>query len=299
MTKLNYFRLKLTFTKLKDLLVEPVLLRDILPCEALQNYVRKYQVYRFSFETHITPPVKFHTPRPEHSITFYVRDPQKFSQINSGSVGTYPQCVVNGVYTVPLKRYGGHDFCAIKVVLQPTFLSRLKVIKVKELNNTYINAADCLGKDVLFLCEQLSGMYELKKMIEAVERFLIQLVANRCKSLEPIDKVSQFILKQNEDASLDWLAGESCLSVRQFIRRFEEHVGVSAKTFQKIVRFDKAYRLKNNNPNKDWLYIALACGYYDYQHLVKDFKKFINLTPTAFYEIEKASPERFFALHEG
>jgi len=69
--------------------------------------------------------------------------------------------------------------------------------------------------------------------------------------------------------------------------------------FQKIVRFDRAYRLRNSNPKTDWLYIALACGYYDYQHLVKDFKTFVNLTPTAFYEIEQASPERFFALHDG
>ena len=278
--------------------MEPVLLRDILPCTALQNYVRKYQVYRFSFEKHITPPVKFHTPRPEHCITFYVRDPQKFSQIHSGTIGTYPHCIVNGVYTVPLYRYGGHDFCAIKVVLQPTTLSRLKVIQVKELNNHYINAEDCFGSHISILCEQLFGMNELMKMIEAIENFL-QLVAKNCKSFEPIDKVSQFIVKQDKDVSLDWLASQSCLSIRQFIRRFEEHVGVCPKIFQKIVRFDKAYRLKNNNPNNDWLYIALACGYYDYQHLSKDFKEFINLTPPAFYEIEKASPERFFALREG
>lgn len=279
--------------------MEPVLLRNILPCVALQSYVRRYQVYRFSFEKNTVPPVKFHTPRPEHSITFYIREPQRFSPIDSETVRTYPQCVINGLYTIPLNRYGGHDFCAIKVVLQPTTLSRLRIIQVKELNNTYINAEDCLGSQVSLLCEQLFEMSEIGKVIEVIESYLIRLIEKRCKAAEPIDKVSQLIVKQDEDTSLDQLASQSCLSVRQFIRKFEERIGVSAKMFQKIVRFDRAYRLKNNHPDTDWLYIALACGYYDYQHLVKDFKTFVNLTPTAFYEIEKASPERIFALHEG
>jgi AraC-like DNA-binding protein len=207
--------------------------------------------------------------------------------------------VINGVYTVPLNRHGGHDFCAIKVVLQPTTLSRLNIIPVRELNNNYINTEDCFGKQVSFLCEQLAQMNELKKMIDTIECFLIQLFHKRCKPVEPMDKTSQYIIKQEKDVPLDWLANQSCLSIRQFIRRFEEQIGISPKTFQKLVRFDRAYRLKNNNPNKDWLYIALACGYYDYQHLAKDFKEFTHLTPPLFYEIEKTSPERSFALHEG
>jgi AraC-like DNA-binding protein len=278
--------------------VEPAVLRNILPCAALKPYVRKYQVYRFSFEKNTLPPVKFHTPRPEHSITFYVREAQKFSSINSNNVSTYPRCVINGIYTVPLNRHGAHDFCAIKVVLQPTTLSRLMVIKVRELNNAYVNAEDFLGSDLSLVCDQLIEIDDIKKMVEAIELYLVRLVDQRCKSLEPIDRVSQWIVAQEEDYRLDWLASQSCLSVRQFIRRFEEQVGVSAKMYQKLLRFDRAYRLKNNRPQSDWLYIAIASGFYDYQHLVKDFKTFVDLTPTAFYEIEKASPERVFALHE-
>ena len=278
--------------------MQPVLLKDIYPCVALQEYVRKYQVFKFTFERDTIPPVKFHAPRPEHSITFYVRDLQKFSQINSDTTTTYPPCVIKGLYTIPLYRYGGYDFWAIKVILQPTTLSRLKIIKVNELTNRFINAEDYFGKYVSLLCEQLMRMNELKSMIPAIESFLIHLIAKRCKKAEPIDEASNFILDQDGSRLLGGLASQSCLSTRQFIRKFEEKVGVSPKMFQKIIRFDKAFRLKNNQPGLDWLSIALACGYYDYQHLVKDFQAFTSLTPPAFYEIEKASPERTFALHE-
>ena len=138
--------------------MQPVLLKDIYPCTALQEYVRKYQVFKFAFEKDIIPPVKFHAPRPEHSITFYVRDLQKFSHINSDTTITYPPCVINGLYTIPIYRYGGYDFWAIKVVLQPTTLSRLKIIKVNELTNRFINAEEYLGKYVSLLCEQMMMM---------------------------------------------------------------------------------------------------------------------------------------------
>jgi transcriptional regulator GlxA family with amidase domain len=141
-------------------------------------------------------------------------------------------------------------------------------------------------------------MNQIGKMIEAIEYYLIRLIEKKCTIIEPIDKVSQLIVNQDKNASLAWLASQSCLSVRQFIRRFEEHMGISVKMFQKLVRFDRAYHQKNNQPDKDWLYIALSCGYYDYQHLAKDFRTFVNLSPSAFYEIEKMSPERVFALHE-
>jgi transcriptional regulator GlxA family with amidase domain len=106
------------------------------------------------------------------------------------------------------------------------------------------------------------------------------------------------LLNCEKVASLDWLASESCLSQRQFIRKFEERTGISAKTFQRIIRFDKAFRMKNSLPHLDWLSIALRCNYHDYQHLAKEFKEFTQLNPPAFYDLEKTSPERSFGLVE-
>ena len=121
---------------------------------------------------------------------------------------------------------------------------------------------------------------------------------DKTKENHPIDKVSKHLLNIENGASLNWLASQSCLSLRQFIRKFEERNGISAKTFQRIIRFDKAFRMKNSQPQLDWLSIALRCDYYDFQHLAKDFKKFTHLSPPAFYELEKTSPERSFGLFE-
>ncbi|WP_177225816.1 hypothetical protein [Arsenicibacter rosenii] len=41
-------------------------------------------------------------------------------------------------------------------------------------------------------------------------------------------------------------------------------------------------------PEKDWLDIALACGYYDCPHILKDFRQFANDTPTRLWQQKKA-----------
>jgi AraC-like DNA-binding protein len=274
----------------------PVLLKDIPPGEQLQQYVRKYQVFRFIFDKEVTPPVKFHPPRPEHCITFYLRDVQKFSYLNSTTIQSYPQCVINGIYTTPVYRYGGNDFLAIKVVLQPSTLYQLIKLSVSELTNKFINAEDVWGNEVRSVCERLNELDDLSQMIVVVELFIQNLVKKTRRNSHPFDKVPEYILNFKNDASIEWLASQSCLSIRQFIRKFEQRIGINAKKFERIIRFDKAYRMKNSSSEYDWLYIAVACGYHDYQHMVKDFQEFTNLTPPSLYELDKKSPERKFGL---
>jgi AraC-like DNA-binding protein len=276
----------------------PVMLKDIIPPVALQDYVVKYQVFRFIFDEGIAPPLKFHAPRPEHSITFYPRDKQRFSSIEGREILTYPRCVINGLYTVPILRYGGNDFWAIKVVLQPSALYHILSTSISRFTNSFIDAEEVWGDKVRLICEELYHLSDLDSMITVIERFLHAMVGRLNRRDLPIDKATHYLLEADGPVSLDWLASQSCLCARQFIRKFEERMGLSAKTYERIIRFDRAFRLKNKHPDLDWLYIAIACGYYDYQHLVRDYKEFTHCTPTAFFEIDKRSPERAFGLQE-
>ena len=63
-------------------------------------------------------------------------------------------------------------------------------------------------------------------------------------------------------------------------------------------RFDQMVKLKNAQPNKDWLSVALELGYYDYQHLVREYKEFTRLTPTEFARKESGVPEMVFSNAE-
>ena len=92
------------------------------------------------------------------------------------------------------------------------------------------------------------------------------------------------------------MAGLACLSISQFERRFIQLTGITPKFFTRINRFYNAYQLKDQNPKMDWLRIAVETGYHDYQHLVKDFKQFSNVTPHSLLAAQAQSPERILGL---
>ncbi len=95
---------------------------------------------------------------------------------------------------------------------------------------------------------------------------------------------------------IDWYVNQAFLCHRQFDRQFIEQVGISPKAYLRIIRFDQAYRLKNRFPNMSWFNIAIACGYYDYQHLCKDYLDFTGFSPPRFFALD--SPERLLGSEE-
>lgn len=275
-----------------------MILRDVLPNPALQEYVRKHQIIRFVFGANDVLPFKAYSPRPEHCLIFLLRDKLNVSYLDSDKLLIHPKCTINGQHTIVTNRYVPRDFWSLQIVLQPGALFRLTGIPSYELTNTFIDAEAVWGRDIREAHEQMSNTDDVDKSILIAEAFLEKIIRKSKRDLHGIDRVSQLILGQNKVISIDNLANQACLSPRQFHRKFSERMGVNPKVFDRIVRFEKAFRMKNACPDLDWLTIALHTGYYDYQHLVKDYKDFTKLTPTGFYEADTKAPERIFGGRE-
>ena len=275
-----------------------MILRDFLPGPSLRDYVRKHQVIRFEFEAGTIIPPKVYCPRPEICLIFSLRNTQQVKYPGCMDYSIHYRCTISGLHTVVTNRFTGSDFWVLQIVLQPSALYLLTGIPAQELTNTFIDAEDVWGKEIRTVHEQMCNTDGVEEVIRIAELFLERLIRRPKYSLQGIDKVSAVILNQNRSLSMDKLAADACLSNRQFQRRFAERTGIGPKLFDKVVRFEKAFFMKNANPHLDWLSIALACGYYDYQHLAKDYKYFTNLTPTGFYELDTKAPERTFGVVE-
>ena len=81
---------------------------------------------------------------------------------------------------------------------------------------------------------------------------------------------------------MDALANETNLSTRQLERVFREHVGLSPKTYSRLVRFDRAARGIDARGTSPWTHFALTHGYSDQAHFINDFKEFAGVTPAQF-----------------
>ena len=78
------------------------------------------------------------------------------------------------------------------------------------------------------------------------------------------------------------LTTELSCSRRYLATQFREHVGLAPKPIARILRFQRAVRLLEDDGEPDLEWIALACGYYDQPHFNRDFRAFAGSTPTEF-----------------
>lgn len=78
------------------------------------------------------------------------------------------------------------------------------------------------------------------------------------------------------------LTRRSGYSARHFIEIFRDHIGLTPKVLQRILRFQKAITEISIPGAVSWHTLAMDCGYYDQAHFNADFKEFSGINPTAY-----------------
>jgi AraC-like DNA-binding protein len=271
-----------------------MLLRDFLPHPALREFIQWYRICHFEFGT-ATIPVKHAAPKPENILHFFLRD---FWAIQKPGDEKYhqPSVVLIGQRTSLVHQFNGGSFLNVQIVFQPTGIHRITGIPAYELANQHIDATLIFRKDIRLTLDRLQHAKGYAELLSIIEEFGFELLRQSRITCSSIDAISRQMILQGAKGSIDQLANHACLSTKQFQRKFYQSVGVKPKSYARIIRMTKAYNLKNAYPHRDWLDIAVACGYYDYQHLVKDYKEFTGVTPTEFLMLEGKTPERILGL---
>jgi len=81
---------------------------------------------------------------------------------------------------------------------------------------------------------------------------------------------------------IDELAREIGISRQHLARQFLHHVGVSPKTFARVMRFRRVTDSLDTS-DVDWADVAAEHGFYDQAHLIADFRELAGTTPNAFH----------------
>ncbi len=273
-----------------------MILKDFLPNAAFREFVQCYRIVHFKFDESAEFPYKAYPPRPEECLLFYLRDREEVELINCPKKDYQLPIVLFGQQTSMMHRYAGKNFLNLQIVFQPTGLFRLTGIPSFELSNKYLDAEYIFSKNIVFIHEQFQHAKSYSEMLLIADKFLSTLVSNARNNAHLLDSVSKLMIQRNGNVSLDWLAKQACLCTKQFKRKFNERTGVNPKTYARIIRFTKAFNTKNAYPDWDWLRIAIECDYFDYQHLVKDYKDLTGLTPKELHLLESNSPESRLGL---
>ena len=106
--------------------------------------------------------------------------------------------------------------------------------------------------------------------------------------------------RQQRPGRVEPLMDETGWSRRRVTERFRRQLGVSPKSYARLVRFEHASALLGEpRADRTIVDVAMAAGYYDQSHLTRDFVVLAGMTPGAFAAGAGAVPEVRFVQDAG
>ncbi|MFD1257499.1 helix-turn-helix domain-containing protein [Mucilaginibacter terrae] len=247
-----------------------------IPNPALSGYISHIMIMQARFPAGMEHLVYPFPPTPQHSIHFYPRDALQTQMLNRDFVFT-PNCIVVGPQVTKVNLKMGRNHCIVSVVFHPGGLHRLLKMPLYELFDEPYDAAWLLGSGINQVVEQLNAAANTWDMKTIVEQFFLTKAVG--EQIAGFDLALKQMVKSEGLLPIELAASLACLSLRQFERRFKESMGYSPKVFSRLIRFSKAYRLKEKQQGLSWTDIAHTCGYFDQMHLIRDFKEFTDAVP--------------------
>ena len=104
-----------------------------------------------------------------------------------------------------------------------------------------------------------------------------------------VDAAVAWITRAGGRLPIERIAAQIGISRQHLSRRFLQHVGVTPKTFARVMRFESLVRAARNGP-RDWAALAADLGYFDQAHLIAEFRELAGATPVPFFQSAGESP---------
>jgi AraC-like DNA-binding protein len=191
---------------------------------------------------------------------------EAFESFRDGHWVRQPRAFLTGQLTGPL-------------LVRPGGSARILAARFHPHGATQVFAA-VKPNDILLVDTRASSIEELERLLLAQSR-------------RPDPVVDEAVRRLTETPDLAGLAAALGISARQLERRFTREVGIGPKLFCRIQRFQRVFQEIESGGN--WVQAALACGYYDQAHLVRDMRQFSGDTPSALLKGEELA--RHFLSH--
>jgi AraC-like DNA-binding protein len=133
------------------------------------------------------------------------------------------------------------------------------------------------------IAEKLADGRGLTASLESLEDELARRFRSEERDLLPAG-VLETISVSHGNVSMMQLGRMTGWSPRHLRRMFHESIGISPKTFCRIIRFMSAFRVLRRNPRPSFLGVALDAGYYDQAHFIHEFEDFYGSSPSTIFE---------------
>jgi AraC-like DNA-binding protein len=229
--------------------------------------------------------------RPELIAEFYLQERYLVRVCESGAQDLAPRAVVVGPYTrrlADLVLQGRFDVFTIH--FQASGFHQLFRVPMDDFADRAYDAQSVIGPVVSEIVERLAEASSFQDRIQVATDFLLRHLRDGGQP-DAVTATANRLLLEHSALRVDDAAASAGMSIRQFERRFAEQVGLPPKRYARIVRFNAALKAKMTAPGRLWTDIAHEFGYYDQMHMVRDFERFADESPSTFVRRLRAMPE--------
>jgi AraC-like DNA-binding protein len=234
---------------------------------------------------------RVYTPLPARSDCFlemYLEDRYDIVSVATGAVHRAPRLVLVGPHTRRREDLLlGGTLRVFTIRFTAVGFRALFGIPARVVADGAHDAEAVLGREVAELAERLASVMEPSAMATIADCFLERRLAGLQRPSAAVVRATTLLERRHGAVEIARLAAAHGVSTRQLERVFLEQVGVAPKTFGRLARLSYALDLRRKDAGKEWASIALAAGFFDQSHMVRDFRALTGETP-----------ERFMALSE-
>ncbi len=248
------------------------------PHALLQDFIQCIMVIHAEVETNGSAVICPYPPAPQNSLFFYINDRIKVLKADETEFRLQPRSVVVGPMITRVMLDINKSHKAVRVGFHPGGLHRFLGLSMAEMIDRHFDAMDVYGSEMVEVNNKLQEAKDFDEIKDVIESFLLKKV-NALKKALPFDKAMLELMRTSGNMPIEKVASLACLSIRQFERVSKERIGIPPKFFARLIRFSKAYRMRENFPQMSWTTIAHHCGYFDQMHFIRDFKQFASVAP--------------------
>jgi AraC-like DNA-binding protein len=252
------------------------------PPPPLNAYIRCFWMlehdYREPFHTHEHLWADTHT---ELILSWGERYYRK-SEENKGRKIGLSQNFVIGPQLKQLLLYSNGFTALVAARFHPWGLTAFSKVTPADLVDRVIPAAQVLGSDTATLAARLATESTSDTKLRLFIDHLLHTRRRPDTDFETIRRVTAELQLHHGTQRIALLARQFGISPRQLERQFTGLTGLPPKLFAKILRFNHARELIQENPDISLASVAYEVGYADQAHFSRNFRAFFQFTPAQF-----------------
>ena len=161
-----------------------------------------------------------------------------------------------------------------------------------ELVDKILPAEKIFGSKIDLLANGLADKSSAERM-GLVREFFRAEVGNGLRQKTAVQSIGSRMISEKGRMTIQDLSREFNFSPRSLERVFRTETGLSPKTLSRIVRFNHAKRLIEQNPSISLAELTHEAGFCDQSHFSKTFKEMFGITPGTFKAQVKATVALF------